>query len=190
MSAADDVSLSFRGASSRQTFCSHLICPGADCVLRCSSKRPGEFWSPGRGRASARSAAPHLSSSKGLTRREAGAQSHGPAGHPSYLSRRSPGCRRDWAVNTCPSLGRSSGHTDSRSPRCGTRVIPMPPTHTPLFFRPSETPSLPRTSAVRTDTNGIRSRTELEHVIILTHLVSRGNVRYGFRLRLSRRDHS
>jgi|GEM_PF-4261623 len=48
--------------------------------------------------------------------------------HPAF-NRRSPGCRRDWAVNTCPSLECCLQH----SPRRETRIIPASPTHTPLI---------------------------------------------------------
>jgi hypothetical protein len=70
------------------------VCGLSGHVLDLHSKRSGQFWWSGRDRAPARWAAPHLSSSKGQTRREAGAQSHGPRSTPPW-DRRSPGCRRD-----------------------------------------------------------------------------------------------
>ena len=109
-----------------RVFRSGRVCVRGERALCIGSERPGEFWSPGRGRASARSAAPHLSSSKGQTRREAGAQSHGPSASPqtqrpkvAWLpkgmggeSLSIPGAVVGSHRRT-PSPSRDSGHTDA-----------------------------------------------------------------------------
>ena len=93
-------------------FWSYRICVGGERELVWSSERPGGFWPSGRGRASARSAAPHLSSSKGQTHREVRAQSHGPVTTPPNTVAGRLVAEGHGMVKTCPSLGGPSGHTD------------------------------------------------------------------------------
>lgn len=91
---------------SRNAFQACGVCVPSGSVLSFFSERSGAFLAPDRGRASACSATSHLSSSKGLTRREAGAQSHGPAVSPPQRPQVA-WLPKGMAVKTCPSLGRT-----------------------------------------------------------------------------------